>query len=522
MLFKTKIPYTYFLGLFIVFTIISCNDDDSHSKSNKNEIISFIFETTNNPGLNQNIIGVINDDNQTVKITVPFKTDVSNLKPTIEVSPGAKIRLNGSHDFSGPVYYTIMAENGAETSYKVTVYILPNHEKKILEFKFLESVNESLKENITGLIDEHTQKIIVEFPHDTKINSLLPFLKISENAIVTPQGSQDFTKTITYTVKAEDNTISNYKVFAVIKENLQKKALVAIYNSNPGLLEWDLNEEDLSKWKGVILDNNQNVIELHLSNYRINIIPPEIKFLKELNILVLDDNNLLTLPSQIEYLQKLTKLSIRHNKLNVLPKQMGELVNLVSLSLGYNKLIEVPSEIQKLINLQRLDLSNNILVNIPSEIGGLQNLRELFLFENKLAFVPAEISLLKQLEYLFLGNNNLKEIPLQIGELHHLKELYLNNNELLSIPSQTGNIKNLQYLHLGNNKLSTIPPEIGNLSYLEFLHLDHNELVSLPVELSNLTNLFKLFIQHNNLEYIPNEICIMDIFIDKDPEITCK
>jgi hypothetical protein len=61
--------------------------------------------------------------NHTVKIEVKHGTDLSNLAPTITVSEGASISpASGvARDFTGPVAYTVTAEDGTQQTWTVTV-----------------------------------------------------------------------------------------------------------------------------------------------------------------------------------------------------------------------------------------------------------------------------------------------------------------------------------------------------------------------------------------------------------------
>lgn len=80
------------------------------------EIISFKIEGQQGPS-------TIAPDNSTVQITMPAGTDLTRLSPEIEVSPGA-ISKPGTlveQDFTNPVTYTILAEDGTKQLCVVTV-----------------------------------------------------------------------------------------------------------------------------------------------------------------------------------------------------------------------------------------------------------------------------------------------------------------------------------------------------------------------------------------------------------------
>jgi hypothetical protein len=70
-------------------------------------------------------VGVINEATHNINITVPFGVDVSALTPTIKISGGATISPNSGTllNFSGPVVYTVTAENGDTQTYTVAVSV---------------------------------------------------------------------------------------------------------------------------------------------------------------------------------------------------------------------------------------------------------------------------------------------------------------------------------------------------------------------------------------------------------------
>lgn len=87
---------------------------------------SFVLKKVENPGLKQDVIGVIGED--TIVLRVPNGTDVTALKPSIDYGAVAGTSLpsgfwNGStHDFTSPVVYTLTAPDGVTTkSYTVSV-----------------------------------------------------------------------------------------------------------------------------------------------------------------------------------------------------------------------------------------------------------------------------------------------------------------------------------------------------------------------------------------------------------------
>lgn len=73
--------------------------------------------------LEPDVIGVIDNINHTVTLTVPLDTDVTNLIPTIIIGTGATIipETGSGQDFTNPVIYTVTALDETTQEYTVTV-----------------------------------------------------------------------------------------------------------------------------------------------------------------------------------------------------------------------------------------------------------------------------------------------------------------------------------------------------------------------------------------------------------------
>ncbi|MCX2745601.1 hypothetical protein OO013_17095 [Mangrovivirga sp. M17] len=240
-----------------------------------------------------------------------------------------------------------------------------NREKEILSFQFLMSQN-SISTNVIGEIDHETNTIFAVLPGNSLKTALVPAVISSTGATVTPIGVQDFSVPVTYTITAEDGTSEEYEV-RVVNE---RDALVAIYEANSSNdLGWNLYEPDLSQWDGVFLFDGV-IVELRIHNSLLEVIPPEIGYLKNLKVLMTHMNNNASLPPEI-----------------------GKLTNLERLSVGINNyLSSVPPEIGQLRSLKNLWIDNNpSLTSIPREIGQLSNLQNLFINGNGFSIIPGEI-----------------------------------------------------------------------------------------------------------------------------------
>ncbi len=83
------------------------------------------FNFTN---LTPNVTGVIDENNHSVSLAVPFGTDVTNLVPAISISDKASVSPNNNmaQNFANPVNYIVTAEDNSTQNYIVTVTVAPN------------------------------------------------------------------------------------------------------------------------------------------------------------------------------------------------------------------------------------------------------------------------------------------------------------------------------------------------------------------------------------------------------------
>jgi len=74
------------------------------------------------------VVGVIDEENHTISLAVPFNTEVGTLVPLITISERALINPNSNvaQDFSNPVTYTVTAEDSSTQNYIATVTTAPD------------------------------------------------------------------------------------------------------------------------------------------------------------------------------------------------------------------------------------------------------------------------------------------------------------------------------------------------------------------------------------------------------------
>ncbi|MCX7861837.1 MAG: DUF5018 domain-containing protein [Bacteroidales bacterium] len=210
------------------------------SPSNAAEILSFTI-----PGqISSNIMS----GQAAVLVTMPYGTDVTNLTPSITVSPGATISpASGvAQNFTNPVVYTVTAQNGTTTKqWTVTVVTQLNNEAEILSF--------TLPNQVSSVINSGQASVNVLMPYGTDLSSLTPSITVSPGATITPASGvpQNFTNPVVYTVTAQNGTTTKQWTVTVAHDN-------PVYQT---LVEWTFpNNPDDSLADGGITANLDKII----------------------------------------------------------------------------------------------------------------------------------------------------------------------------------------------------------------------------------------------------------------------
>jgi len=165
------------------------------------------------------VTGAIDEDNKTVSLSVPFGTDVTDLKATFSttgssVKVGATVQVSGTtaNNFTAPVTYSVTAVDGSKQDYVVTVTVSPNNAKTLSTFRFTTPA-------VNGAIDEDNKTIAVTVPFGTDVTNLVATftttgasVKVGTTVQISGTTPKDFTSPVTYTVTAGDNSTQNYVV----------------------------------------------------------------------------------------------------------------------------------------------------------------------------------------------------------------------------------------------------------------------------------------------------------------------
>jgi len=159
-----------------------------------------------------------------VTAEVPEGTDVTALIPTIGLSEGATSDPDSgvSRDFSAPVVYTVIAEDGAtEQDWTVDVVFTQNTEAGIISFSLAEETG-------PATIDTLLYTVFIEVPDGTDVTALVPIIALSPGATIAPVSgvAADFSAPVVYTATAEDGvTIQDWTVTVVFPPNTETEII---------------------------------------------------------------------------------------------------------------------------------------------------------------------------------------------------------------------------------------------------------------------------------------------------------
>jgi len=99
------------------------------------------------------------------------------------------------------------------------VAVIPKSDAKaIISFTFNTSDNAALSENIATNITEASKTASASVPNGTNVTALTPSIQVSAKASVSPNGAQNFSSPVIYTVTAENGSTAEYTVTVAVLE----------------------------------------------------------------------------------------------------------------------------------------------------------------------------------------------------------------------------------------------------------------------------------------------------------------
>ena len=239
-LFAAAACMSMLLAGFVSCGNLTGGGDTQMTKSAEKKITEFKFEKANNPGLEKDVIGTIDELSKTIDVIVPSGTDVTKLKASFSLSKNTRASVKTTvqesgkteNDFTIPVSYTVTAVDASKEVYLVHVEATPVagkfSGKKILMFGFRKDVNPGLSADVVGTVGTIKKQgfCFIKFPAGTTeatIKSLKPTFTASSKAVLSINGMKlessktavDFynlTDGTNITVTAEDGSSSIYNV----------------------------------------------------------------------------------------------------------------------------------------------------------------------------------------------------------------------------------------------------------------------------------------------------------------------
>lgn len=188
------------LIIIIIPVLIQCKKEDS--KSSEKDVISFTLSQATGSA-------TIDATNHSITVVVTNGTDLSNLQPSIEISPKATISpaSGATVNFSsGPVSYTVTAEDNSTQVWRVSV----TEEKSNAAFILTFTIPDQIGETVYG-----DSSVTIEMGPGTDLSALSPNITVSPKATISPVSgvAADFSSgSVTYIVTAENGSVKHYTV----------------------------------------------------------------------------------------------------------------------------------------------------------------------------------------------------------------------------------------------------------------------------------------------------------------------
>ncbi len=189
-------------------------------------------------------VAVIDSENATVTSVVSYQTESLNgLVPTIAISDYATIApASGvAQDFTGPVTYTVTAEDGTTTkewTVNVSKVATASSAKDILSFSFSGQQGESVINP-----ENHTVLAYAAWNYDFA-NNITPTITVSPQATIYPVSDSaiNFATPVTYTVTAEDESTQEWTVTIINDPNACPNPAAVVANpitTSGATLTWE-------------------------------------------------------------------------------------------------------------------------------------------------------------------------------------------------------------------------------------------------------------------------------------------
>lgn len=175
--------------------------------------------------------GAVDEQNGIIKVALPPKSSLTGKTASftaicgrVEVNGTAQVSGETQNDFTSPVVYSVIAEDGSSRDYTVNTTVTPAPWKEITSFEFRKTENPSLPDDISGTISGDT--INVELPYGASVSDLTAYFTTTGEKVMIGSVEQyagatknTYDKIIEYKVLAEDTSEAVYIVDVTVAKS---------------------------------------------------------------------------------------------------------------------------------------------------------------------------------------------------------------------------------------------------------------------------------------------------------------
>ena len=225
-----------------------------------------------------------------------------------------------------------------------------------------------------------------------------------------------------------------------------------------------------------IFSNLKLLTKLTVGGYNLKKAINSIFMLPEVDTLVISANKLTQLPVNPAYgSKKLKLLDLQFNDIEILPPAILGLQQLQLLNLANNKLVEIPAQgWEKMMALRDVNFQSNKIKIFPGGLQLIKGLKRLDLSQNQIDSFPEPEGEGYWLSTLLLTGNKLTALPVHIGKYSQLTHLSADFNQITTIPDGLGECKQLVQLKLSHNSIAALPASLRDTKNLEILEIADN------------------------------------------------
>ncbi|KAG8439668.1 hypothetical protein GDO86_005734 [Hymenochirus boettgeri] len=184
-------------------------------------------------------------------------------------------------------------------------------------------------------------------------------------------------------------------------------------------------------------------------------------------------------PLRVCAFTELVKLYLSDNNLNILPPELELLQNLQILALDFNNFKVLPQVVCSLKQLSILYIGNNRLRDLPPELCFLKSLQTLWIESNYLTNLPVVICELTLLKTLHAGCNPIRQLPRELKNLTELRSIWMSSTLLTSFPHVLLEMPFLEVIDVDRNGI-TFFPNLSHMTNLKLVIYDHNPCRNAP------------------------------------------